>query len=118
MNADDYRELDDYRDERAREVRPIWIETDRHDDRLRTIVVESGTTRIASVQLNLRELGVIRRVIINELLGGSDRDALVEAVYEKMSQHFAASVRSGSAVAAVLHALDAVLSDAERRADR
>lgn len=99
MNDDDQRELDAYRDERARTVRPIWIETDRHDDRLRSIVVRNGNTQIATVQMNLRELVVIRRLIERELLGVTDenQDARIDA--------------------ALFRIADAVASDSERGAE-
>lgn len=106
-----------FRNERATRVRLIWIATNEDDDRMRdvTIRLTENTTQALS-PMNLRELGQLRRVIVDELLGGSDRGVLVHAIARRLrDQAFPNSVED--AVSQVLDALDGVLSDAERRAD-
>ena len=95
-----------FRNERATRVRLIWIATNEDDDRMRdvTIRLTENTTQALS-PMNLRELGQLRRVIVDELLGGSDRGVLVHAIARRLrDQAFPNSVED--AVSQVLDALD------------
>lgn len=107
MNADDPVRVRLDLDRRER-VRPMGFRPNQDYPDLLDLVIEISSNVSNSIMLNVHEVAELRRLTTAELLGGSDRDVLIEAIF----QHAALS---RAAISDVLHALDDVLADAERR---
>lgn len=108
MSASDDDLLAELRQERLTRVRPMGFRPNQDYPDLLDLVIEISSNVSNSIMLNVHEVAELRRLTTAELLGGSDRDVLIEAIF----QHAALS---RAAISDVLHALDDVLADAERR---